>query len=247
MPDEHESRIVSNRDLTDQDLSRAIVEYQKNDSAEWQAYLQSETQRGFITNGMNDQIKAHLERLFPGLAWKGYSEGAVRFRFACERMFHFVMWQPQNRARRWEGYWAYVREVGPQQRGVRSNGVVYWSKDEVLLLLSVLQEKQPEFWSKLCGLYNDFGFADTGAEAQFGREVAGVFAVPEDVDYVSQAMRLVMSEANRLYGFEMLKPENDQTRYLLWKEWDSNPGQLPFEEWCREVRARRAQSKRTKS
>ena len=123
---------ASAKEWSSEELSQERATYQAQYPDEWLAYLRSESELGFITNAMNGHIIGHLERQRPDLSSKGFGIGAVAFRFANERVFHFPMWQPENRARRSDVYWAYVREARPQLRGVRANGFAKWSAEESL-------------------------------------------------------------------------------------------------------------------
>ncbi|WP_050626404.1 hypothetical protein [Bradyrhizobium viridifuturi] len=230
---------MATTDWSDLTLAQAISSYQERHPAEWRAYVQSESERGFISNSMHDHIISHLEELLPGLQRRDYRDGAVAFRFASERALHFSMWQPENRSRRFHDYWAYVREVAPQLGGVRSNGSVDWSAEQIAQLIVHLQEKQPQFWTNMRDVYDKLGFSDSRMSLELRNQVAARFPVPEDIDYFFNAWRAVVAEANRLYQFEMMKPENKELSERLWHARRDDPAALTFDEWRDTVIAER--------
>jgi len=214
-----------------------ISSYQECYPEQWQAYLEAERDRGFITNAMNGHIMTHIANNVPGLHSKHYRVGAVDFRFANERTFQFRMWQPENRSIRFELYWSYVREMKGRHQSLHENGNAEWTDGQIKVFVRYLQEQEPEFWARFCDLYNEVGFCDGAMMFEFGKQAAVVFATPEDLRRSGIAGGVVV-EADQLHHFEMMKPENRTRASDLHGEW-LNQSDLSFDEWRRRVRARR--------
>lgn len=231
-------RHMALKEWSQEELS--ITSYRERHPEQWRVYFEWENDRGFITNDMNDHIMAHLEQIVPGLHSKHYRVGAVDFRFASERIFRFRMWQPENRLGRSDQYWAYVKEMQGRRQALRVNGHAEWAVDQVDIFMSYLQKEAPEFWLKTCQIYNEIGFTEGSIVKEDRRLAAAVFSVPEDIDY-STIGGAVTEEADRIYHFEMLKPENQEERSRLQDEWfNGNEAGLTFEQWRLSVRARKS-------
>ncbi|WKA31299.1 hypothetical protein [Bradyrhizobium roseum] len=217
----------------------SIASYQDRFPEQWSAYFDSESERGFITNAMNDHIVAHLEQVVPGLHTKHYRVGVIDFRFANERTFRFRMWQPQNRLIRLEQYWAYVREMQASRQALCVNGHAEWTIEQIHIFMSYLQQEVPAFWVKICEIYNEIGFSEASIVQENRKQAAAVFSVPEDIDYATIGGGLI-EEADRIHHFEMLKPKNQDERTRLQDEWfNKNEAGLTFDEWRLAVRARK--------
>ncbi|WP_146606141.1 hypothetical protein [Mesorhizobium kowhaii] len=182
---------------------------------------------------MSDRICSFIEELFPGLHRKHYRAGAVNFRFANERTFQFVMWQPENRLLRREKFLAHIKK----HRQI-VNGSVEWNEAQGIVLLEHIQSNDPDLWTDYCNSYNDIGFIGLGIIGRIKAHITALFPLPEDCSN-KWVMRGLLDEANRRYGFEMLKPANAKMLDRLESEWfNERRGWMTFEEWHQQVKLR---------
>jgi hypothetical protein len=217
------------REWSEEELVSLIASYQASHRVHWEAYLKAEREQGFITNLANEHIMSHLSVEFPGLHPKHYQIGAVDFRFFNNRQLGFQMWKPNNRHARSELYWTYVKETQARQQSVILNGHVEWTGEQIACFVEYLQEQASEFWNRICLVYDKVGFGDAALATKFADYAANVFALPQDLDCATISAG-VIEEADRLFHFEMLKPQNRETRAQLYHRW-INQSELGFEEW----------------
>ncbi|MGY3590314.1 hypothetical protein ACVIGB_010103 [Bradyrhizobium sp. USDA 4341] len=213
------------------ELSSLVASYRSNYPTEWVVYLESENERGFITNSMNDHIVTHLRSSVPRLSAPHYRAGAVDFRFFNEHDFGFRLWRPEQRAVRTENYLAYLKDAHAHHQSIYANGDVEWTAKQIDSFLIFLEQSASEFWTQVCADYNEFGFVDgASVMAEFRRLAAAVFPIPEDLES-STIGGAVIDEANRVRPFEMLKPENRESRVRLRTSWMAEKSSMPFAEW----------------
>ncbi|TPI52294.1 hypothetical protein FJ420_32395 [Mesorhizobium sp. B3-1-3] len=226
-------RLTSIREWTSEEINLIISTYRKNFTNEWQSYLDSENDNGFISNQMNDHICSVIEELFPGLHRKHYKAAAVDFRFTNERAFGFTLWQPESRVQRRERRLAYTKQT-PQLR----NGNVEWTKDQVKETINYIQRADRELWVEYCDVNNNIGFIGLEIIHRILRRTTEIFPLPEDCSLRGILSGLLV-EANQVYKFKMLEPENAQARDQLETEWfNERRGYMTFAEWCQQVKMR---------
>lgn len=218
------------REWTPEETDLIITSYRGRYPGEWQAYIAAENDDGFISNAMNDHICSHIEELFPGLKRMHYRAGAVDFRFANERRFHFAMWQPENRHRRREKWLEFIKTRSQQQ-----NGNSEWTESDSVKLLVHLQNNDPSLWNTYFDCYNNIGFIGPGTASRIAEHVGAIFPVPEDCGHIG-LMFGMLEEANHRYAFEMFKPKNAKLLNQLENEWlNEIRGHTTFEEWSQIV------------
>jgi len=226
-------RFLGIKEWTLEEINLIITSYKERYPEEWQAYLDAESNNGFISSAMSDRICLFIEELFPGLHRKHYRAGVVDFRFANERTFHFSMWQPENRLLRRENLLAHIKK----HRQI-VNGKVEWNEGQAIILLEHIQNNDPDLWAYYCDAYNNIGFVGLGIVGRIKAHIAALFPLPEDCSN-NGVMRGLLDEANRWYGFEMLKPENAKILDRLETEWfNERRGWMTFEDWHQQVKLR---------
>lgn len=226
-------RILGIKEWTPEEINLIITSYKERCPDEWQAYVDAESNNGFISSALNDRICLFIEKLFPGLHRKHYRAAAIDFRFANERYFHFSMWQPENRLLRREMLSAHIKK----HRQV-VNGNVEWNEEQAVILLEHIQNNDPDLWAYYCDAYNEIGFVGPGIIGRIKAHIAALFPLPEDCSN-NGIMRGLLDEANRRYRFEMLKPENAKILDRLETEWfNERRGWTTFEDWHQQVKLR---------
>ena len=220
-----------------EELKTLTTSYEKQHPKEWEEYLESESNRGFISNAASDHIMAHIKRAVPGLEWKNYRAAVVDFRVANDRENHFRMWQPESHLARFDTYWAYVKKCHSQSQRVQSNGHAEWTMEQVKKFSARLREARPEFWQNVLDLYENIGFSHTSIGMQFREHAAELFSLPEDIDYAT-IERAVVANVNDHRSFALLKPENRLEVNRLQQEWREAEDLMTFDEWRSSVKKR---------
>lgn len=227
------------KDWTREELEPIIASYkQRYLLKEWTQYLTFESKNGFITNKMNDHIKFFLAESVPGLHAKHYSVGAVDFRFANNATLHFSMWLPKNREQRARRYTAYLKELRNNHQSPLENGSAQWTSEQIIRFMKHLQDETPTLWAKYRELCDVLGFIDLRTSFDISNEVSKVFSVPEDIDYGRSMGIGLFDEANRLYNFELAKPENKKKQDELLRGWmeAEERDSMSFDDWYRTLK-----------
>lgn len=118
------------------------------------------------------------------------------------------------------------------------NGHVEWNEEQAIVLLEHIQSNDLDLWADYCNSYNDIGFVGLGIIGRIEAHITALFPLPEDCSNEG-VRRGLLDEANRRYGFEMLKPANAKMLDRLESEWfNERRGWMTFEEWHQLVKLR---------
>lgn len=232
-------RVLGIVEWSDADMNRLQASIQSEQDL-WEAYIESEDTKGFITNEMNDSFLQHALSLFPEYALNDkrklhFNEQlqalVVDLRFRAFGKNGFGMWSPSRRNDRQKLWSGYIK-TGHAHR----NGTVEWEDGRTQVLIDHLRTTNPAAWHKFCWRLDNIGFIGLQLEVEMVRQTPEIFPLPHDLQFRSIRGAMI-NLTEQACDFRMRREENRALMLRLNSEYmDYRVTDRPFEQWYEESR-----------